>query len=297
MPTLIEVVRLSTSFLAQRGSESARLDAELLTAHSLNLRRLDLYLQYDRPLRDEELEPIRALLRRRAAGEPVAYLVGEREFYGRPFHVTPAVLIPRPDTETLIEAALRWARAQAGELRIADVGTGSGCIAATMAAELPAAQVVASDVSNEALDVARDNAHRLGVAERIEFVQGAWCKPLRPRAPFDMLLSNPPYVTAAEVGELAVDVRNYEPHAALAAGEDGMLGYRELLRDPASLLHDRDAYIALEVDPRRAEQVETLVAATWPRAAVRRIADLTGRDRVVEAIVRQGETPPPPLPT
>jgi len=284
VPTLLDVLRLSTSFLAQRGSDSARLDAELLTAHSLGLRRLDLYLQFDRPLREDELDPIRALLRRRAQGEPVAYLVGRREFYGRSFRVTPAVLIPRPDTETLIEAALAWAREQRPDaaLRIADAGTGSGCIAVTMCAELPAATAVASDVSPDALDVARDNAQQLGVAERITLVQGEWAAPLQPQAPYDMLLSNPPYVRVDEVDELAADVRNYEPRGALTAGDDGMDAYRVLLRDAPALLAPQ-AYVALEVDPRRAQAVEALVGETWPRAAVRRIRDLTDRDRVVEA--------------
>lgn len=276
VPTLIDVVRLSTSFLAQRGSDTARLDAELLTAHSLGLRRLDLYLQHDRPLREEELEPVRALLRRRAQGEPVAYLIGEREFYGRAFTVTPAVLIPRPDTETLVEAALRH-----GARRIADIGTGSGCIAVTMAAELPDAHVVATDVSPEALDVARGNAARHGVDDRIEFVQGAWTQPLRDMAPFDMLLSNPPYVTEAELAELAVDVRNYEPHGALVAGEDGMEAYRAILRDAPP----NPRYVAFEVDPRRAVQVASLVAEKWPHATTRCIKDLTDRDRVVEALI------------
>lgn len=276
MPTLIEVVRLSTSFLAQRGGETARLDAELLTAHSLGLRRLDLYLQHDRPLREDELEPIRALLRRRAQGEPVAYIVGEREFYGRIFRVTPAVLIPRPDTETLVEAALQWARGQGRPLRIADVGTGSGCIAVTMAAELPDATVVANDISPDALDVARENARRLEVGERVTFVEGA----LRDDEPIDMLLSNPPYVTENELAELAVDVRNYEPREALVAGEDGMQAYRAILGNAP-----RAAYVALEVDPRRAAQVATLVAQTWPRATTRCIKDLTTRDRVVEALI------------
>jgi release factor glutamine methyltransferase len=281
VPSLIEVLRLSTGFLAQHGSESARLDAELLTAHSLGLRRLDLYLQYDRPMREEELEPIRALLRRRTGGEPVAYLIGEREFYGRAFRVTPAVLIPRPDTETLVEAALQHRSA----LRIADAGTGSGCIAVTMAAELPDAAVVASDVSREALDVARDNARRNGVGERVTFVEGAWTQPLEAHAPFDMLLSNPPYVTTAEMAELATDVRNYEPHLALAAGDDGMGAYRALLARAAGILAP-GAYVALEVDPRRAAQVEALAAATFPGATLRRRQDLTGRDRVVEAVLR-----------
>ena len=278
MPTLLEVLRLSTGFLAQRGSSTARLDAELLTAHSLGLRRLDLYLQFDRPLREEELQPVRELLRRRGAGEPVAYLLGEREFYGRAFAVTPAVLIPRPDTETLVEAALQYREAR----RIADVGTGSGCIAVTMACELPDAHVVATDVSAEALQVARANAERHGVAERVTFVQGAWTEPLRDGAPFDMLLSNPPYVTEAELGELAADVRNFEPHTALVVPGDGLDAYRHIL-DGVDALLGADACVAFEVDPRRAEQVEALMRAALPGRRTRRIQDLTGRDRVVEA--------------
>jgi release factor glutamine methyltransferase len=277
VPTLLEVLRLSTGFLAQRGGESARLDAELLTAHSLGLRRLDLYLQFDRPLREEELEPVRALLRRRAQGEPVAYLLGQREFYGRSFAVTPAVLIPRPDTETLIEAALKQ-----GGTRIADVGTGSGCIAVTMACELPDAHVVATDVSAEALHVARENAQRHGVGERITFVQGDWTQPLREHAPFDMLLSNPPYVTEAELVELAADVKNYEPHQALVMPGDGLDAYRRIL-DGIDALLAPNAYAAFEVDPRRAEQVEVLLREHLPQATTQRIHDLTGRDRVVAA--------------
>ena len=283
MPTLLEVLRLSTSYLAQRGSESARLDAEVLTAHSLGLRRLDLYLQFDRPMREEELQPIRDLLRRRAAGEPVAYLVGEREFYGRVFRVTPSVLIPRPDTEALIEAALRWARERGAALRIADVGTGSGCIAVTMAGELPHAHVVASDVSADALQVAQENAERNGVVERVEFVQGEWGEPLRGHGPFDMVLSNPPYVTAGEMETLARDVREFEPHLALTARDaDGLDAYRALMAAAPALLNP-DGYVAVEVDPRRAEVVAEMVQAAFPEAVVRRVQDLTGRDRVVEA--------------
>jgi len=286
LPTLLDVLRLSTSYLAQRGSESARLDAELLTAHSLGLRRLDLYLQFDRPLREDELEPVRALLRRRASGEPVAYLVGEREFYGRAFVVTPAVLIPRPDTETLVEAALGWARARAADgsgLRIADVGTGSGCIGVTMAAELSGAHIVASDVSAEALEVARQNAARLGTPNLI-LARGAWTEPLREHGPYDLLLSNPPYVTTAELEELATDVRNHEPRQALEGGEDGLDAYKALFSGIADVLRT-PAYVGFEVDPRRAAQVAQLLGAALPGWDIQSRADLTGRARVVEATI------------
>jgi len=152
--TVLDVVRLSTTYLSEHGSDSARLDSELLVAHALGIERLGVYLQYDRPLADHELDTIRTLLRRRGRGEPIAHLTGRREFYGRSFRVTPAVLIPRPETETLVERALKVARELGGELRIADLGTGSGCLACTLAAELPGATVIASDLSAAALAVA-----------------------------------------------------------------------------------------------------------------------------------------------
>jgi release factor glutamine methyltransferase len=285
-PTLVEIVRLSTRFLAERGSQSPRLDAELLAGHSLGLRRIDLYLQHDRPLTDAELEPLRALLRRRAAGEPVAYLVGEREFYGRPFRVTPAVLIPRPETETLVERTLRWARAVAGPggagLRLADAGTGSGCIACTLAAELPGARVTAGDVSPAAVAVARENAARLGVAGRVEVGEGSWEVPLAAGAPFDALLSNPPYVTAAEMDGLMREVRDHEPRLALEAGADGLDAYRGLLDGCLPLLRP-GGYLGLEIDPRRRDAVVDLVRARRPEAEVAVRDDLAGRARVVEA--------------
>jgi release factor glutamine methyltransferase len=285
-PTVVEILRLSTGYLAAQGSDTPRLDAELLAAHSLGLRRIDLYLQHDRPLGEGELVPLRALLRRRAAGEPVAYLVGVREFYGRPFRVTPAVLIPRPETETLVERTLRWARSVAGPegagLRLADVGTGSGCIACTLAAELPGAVVTAGDVSAEAVAVARENAERLGVAGRVEVGEGSWDEPLVARAPFDALVGNPPYVTTVEMDGLMREVRDHEPRLALEAGADGLDASRELLRRCLPLLRP-GGYLALEIDPRRRDAIVDLVRAGRPDTEVGVAGDLAGRPRVVEA--------------
>src|ERR1700722_16606403 len=163
-PILIDIVRLSTTYLGDHGSSSARLDSELLCAQALGLRRIDLYLQFDRPLDEQELTSIRELVRRRGKGEPVAYITGTREFYGRPFTVTSDVLIPRPDTETIVERALVALRVGDGRTaRVADLGTGSGCIAITLAAEVPGTEVVATDISAAALDVARANAEQLDV--------------------------------------------------------------------------------------------------------------------------------------
>lgn len=278
--TLLEVVRLAAGYLAGRGVERPRLDAELLIARALGVRRIDLYLQYDRPLTEAELAAVRELLRRRARGEPVAYLLGEREFFGRPFVVTPAVLVPRPETETLVEVVLEWARARRGRVRIADVGTGSGCLAVTLAAELPEATVVASDLSEEAVSVAAENASRHDVQARVEAVVGSWGEPLVGRGPFDVVVSNPPYVATAEIADLPRDVRDFEPRLALDAGADGLVPYRALLPGIAPVL-GTPALVAIEVDPRRAGQVAAMAAAVWPRARVITRRDLAGAERVV----------------
>ena len=280
--TLIDVLRLSTDYLAQRGSTSPRLDAELLLARALEVRRLDLYLLHDRPLREPELAAARELIRRRAGGEPVAYITGVREFYNRTFAVTPAVLIPRPETETLVEVALRRLR----ELRahaeptVADLGTGSGCIAVSLGAELPALRVVATDASSAALDVARGNAVAHGVGDRITFLEGDWAAPLT--APFDIVVSNPPYVTTAEHADTARDVREFEPRAALDGGAGGMDAYRALLASLAAKASP-GATLLFEIDPRRAGLVADAVRGVFPDARVSVHQDLTRRDRVLEA--------------
>lgn len=286
----MEVVRLSTGYLESHGSASPRLDAEVLAALALNLRRLDLYLQFDRPLEAEQLDAIRDLVRRRGDGEPVAHITGRREFYGRSFSVSPQVLIPRPDTETLVQLALAEARRRApgGEgLRIADIATGSGCIAVTLAVELPGAEVVATDLSEAALEVARDNAQAHGVTGRVEILSGSWCEPLAGRR-FDIVVSNPPYVTTVEMAGLAADVRDHEPRLALDGGTDGLCAYRSLMPSMAALL-EPGGWAALEVDVLRAADVATIVTeALGPSTRTQKHADLTGRTRVLSLVVGTG---------
>jgi release factor glutamine methyltransferase len=276
--TVLDVVRLSTTYLSEHGSDSARLDSELLVAHALGIERLGVYLQYDRPLADHDLDTIRTMLRRRGRGEPIAHLTGRREFYGRSFRVTPAVLIPRPETETLVERALKVAREQGGELRIADLGTGSGCLACTLAAELPGATVIASDLSAAALAVAAENAEALGVAGRVLFVEGGWTEGLV--ADLDLVVSNPPYVTSAEMDELPRDVA-CEPRLALDGGADGLDAYRDLLPAVAERAPGV-CWVGLEVDSRRADAVAELSRGIWPAAAIVIVDDLSHRPRVVE---------------
>jgi len=281
--TLLDILRLSTTYLGEHGSATPRLDAELLCAYALGLRRIDVYLQFDRQLRDDELNATRELVRRRARGEPVAYITGVREFYGRPFAVDPAVLIPRPDTETLVDVALRHLRARRDDARgarVADLGTGSGCIAVSLAAEIPALRVVATDVSAAALAVARRNAERHGVVERITFAQGSWGDALE--GTFDMVVSNPPYVTVEEVADAAPDVRDFEPHVALLGGADGLDAYRALLGSLPGRLRD-GTRLLFEVDPRCAEMVSALITGAFAGAETVVVQDLAGHDRVVDA--------------
>jgi release factor glutamine methyltransferase len=279
----MEVVRLSTGYLDSHGSSSPRLDAELLAAQALKLRRIDVYLQFDRPLEEEQLGAIRELVRRRGDGEPVAHITGEREFHGRTFTVSPDVLIPRPETETLVGLAIAEAlrRAPGGEgLRIADVATGSGCIAVTLAAELPGAKVTATDVSEAALGIARANATRHGVADRVELVHGSWCAPLAERR-FDIVVANPPYIPTHELAGLGRDVRDHEPALALDGGADGLDAYRALLPSIATVLA-AGGWSALEIDTRAAERVSALaVEALGPGTVTDIHPDLTLRPRVV----------------
>lgn len=276
-PTLIDVLRLSTTYLGDHGSSSARLDSELLCAQALGLRRIDLYLQFDRPLDEQELASIRELIRRRGKGEPVAYITGTREFYGRPFGVTPDVLIPRPDTETLVQRAVAYLRDRPGaELRVADLGTGSGCIAITLGAEVPGMRMAATDVSTAALDVARANATALGID--VEFVECSWVDALD--GTFDLIVSNPPYVTTDELAAVDRDVRDFEPRAALLAGDDGLDAYRALLASIRD--HVTTVRLMLEVDPRHAAAVAAQVGDTFPGAITGEVPDLTGRTRVLD---------------
>jgi len=200
------------AFLEKQGVPGARLDAELLVAHALGVDRLGLFLSLDRPLEPDEIVRGRELLMRRARREPAAYVIGKREFYGREFRVGPGVLVPRPETELLVDLARARLAGREGA-RIADVGTGSGCIAITLALELAGSRVVASERSAPALEQARANAAHLGA--QVEFRLGDGLAPLDEDAPFDALLMNPPYIDPAVRGTLEPEVRDHEPPEAL----------------------------------------------------------------------------------
>lgn len=287
---LVDYLRLATDYLKKCGSDSARLDAELLLAHVLGLDRVALYVNHDRPLVPDEVDAFREMLRRRCQGMPIAYITGERAFLSTTVQVSPAVLIPRPETELLVEAVVDWLGRQSGStLMIADVGTGSGAIAIGIALAEPRATVAALDVSADALSVAGTNVERHQLVARIELVSGDLLTPLLvpPRGDvwagrLDAVVSNPPYVATKELETLPRDVRDYEPRVALDGGEDGLAVYRRLIPMAARVLRP-GGLLALEIgaDQRAAVAALLAEAASWRNVRVRQ--DYAGHDRVVLA--------------
>ncbi|HEX6241959.1 MAG TPA: peptide chain release factor N(5)-glutamine methyltransferase [Polyangiales bacterium] len=265
--------------LQKRGIDSARLEADLLVAHALKQKRLALYLDLDRPLEDAELRTVRALVERRRAFEPIAYILGEREFYGRGFEVNRDVLIPRPDTETLVEQALLTLRSGDDAARVLDLCTGSGAVALTLAAELPARRILATDVSAAALSVATRNAERLGLSERVELRQGDLFAAVPAGERFAAITANPPYVGAEELLTLAPDVRDHEPALALDAGADALSFYRRIAQDAPRFLAP-GASLLVEVGYTQASAVQALFSAAG-LLEVRSAKDLAGTERVV----------------
>lgn len=265
--------------LEKRGLDNARLDADLLVSHALKQKRIALYLDLERPLIEAELAAIRGLVARRRAREPIAYILGEREFYGRPFEVNREVLIPRPDTETLVEQALLCVRAGAPEGPLLDMCTGSGAVAVTLAAELPERTVVASDLSESALQVAQKNAERSGVAGRVDFRHGDLFAALKEGERFALITVNPPYIGSHEMAGLDADVRDYEPHLALDAGDDALVFYRRLAAGAAARLV-QGGTLLVEVGYTQAREVAALFSAHGLND-VRSAKDLAGTERVV----------------
>jgi release factor glutamine methyltransferase len=278
--TVLDVIKWTTGRFTARGLSSPRLDAELLAAHAFGMARVQLYTHFDRPLAAEELAALRELVRRRQAGEPVAYLTGKKEFWSLDLRVDSRVLVPRPDTETLVEVALDLLP-KAEPRRVADIGTGSGAVALALKRERPEADVVAVDRSPDALAVARANALRLGLAVR--FVEGDLLAPLAGEAPFDLLTANLPYIPTADLTDLAPEVRS-EPRLALDGGADGLDLIRRLLAEGAGARASLvpGGAVALEIGVGQAGAVAGLLRAAGLVDPVIR-CDLAGLDRVVVA--------------
>jgi release factor glutamine methyltransferase len=284
-PRPLELARLAAEHLATRGVTDGRLDAELLLAHVLGIRRLDLYLQFERPLTDEEVAAYREAIRRRARREPLQYITGEAAFRELVLRVDPRVLIPRPETEVLVGEVLDWARGEAaagGALSALDVGTGSGAIALSLLREGPFGRVVATDVSAGALEVAAANAAALGLADRLELRAGSVWSAVGEVERFHVIVANPPYVMESERATLMPEVRDHEPGAALFSGPDGLEVVREIVGGARAHLR-AGGLLALEVGVGQASTVAGLVSAAG-LASPRVVVDLAGRERVVLAV-------------
>lgn len=277
--TLLDYLQVTANFLIGRGIEGARLDAELMLAHVLTLTRTQLYTNFERPLAADEVDRFRELVKRRANREPVAYILGRREFWSMDFTVDRRVLVPRPETELLVEVVLDALKARGVVAPcVADVGTGSGAIAIAIAKEAPEASVVATDRSGAALEVAPVNAALHGVEARIEFVAGDGCAALAGKGPFDAIVSNPPYIRSAEMTALAPEVREWEPRWALESGTEGMDVTTPLVEQAFELLVPGGT-LAVEVGTQAALVREAFLARGYEAVAVRR--DLAGLERVV----------------
>ena len=276
----------TTAHLKKHGSDTPRLDTEILLAHARGCRRIELYTRFDDVLSERERSAMRDLVRRRAQSEPVAYLVGHREFFSLDFQVTPAVLIPRPDTETLVVELLDVAKPLSAP-RILDVGTGSGCIAIAAAVNHPTAQIAATDANDAALAVARENAQKHHVVERIAFRSGDLFAPVEQDEPFDIVVSNPPYIAEHEKDTLQNDVRKYEPHEALFSGPSGLEVLFRLI-DEAPRHLAAGGTLMLEISPEQSEAVAGRMDSSGKFQDIRVVKDLPGLARVVRGRYRVG---------
>ena len=303
--TILATLRWTTDYFRTKGVSEPRAAAEVLLAHTLSVSRLDLYLRYDQPLNPEELARFKALMVRRREGEPVAYLTGHREFWSLDIQVTPAVLIPRPETETLVAAALEAGRFyEEKELRSGgqvedqpktenrkpktsplwglEVGVGSGAVVIALAKELPSMSWVGVDLSGAALTVARANARRHAVLHRVHLLRSDLLAALKPTAAFTLLVANLPYVPRAQWERLPREIKAFEPPGALLGGNDGLDLIRPLIRQAPRYVMG-GGWLLLEVGDRQAPQVAALVAETGAYDRIETIKDFSGIERVVRA--------------
>ena len=275
-------MKKSAGYLQNKGSDSPRLDAEILLCHVLGLQRLDLYLQFDRPLSEEEKSEYRQLLSCRGDREPVAYITGEKEFMSLSFHVTPEVLIPRPDTEVLVEESVRlieeWKKAKKVLPSVFEIGSGSGAISISLLHHFPDLEITASDISDAALSITRKNAERHHVLDRLQLMQGDLFAGAE--GPFDMILSNPPYIAESERESLSPEITKYEPGEALFAGKEGLDIIFRIL-DEGEKKVSPGGWILVEIAPGQIKKLKSKIEADQKFSSSTEIHDYAGRVRVL----------------
>lgn len=286
MWTVLNLITETESYLKKKGIPSARLDAEILLAKVLKVERLQLYLQFDRPIQKNELDAYRSLIVRRAQSEPIAYLKGEKEFWSRKFLVGPGVLIPRPETELLVEHVIKFFSSFPKKpTSILDMGCGSGILAITLALEFPESTVVAVDISEEALYYARLNAEAHGAGDRIRFIKTDFFHDITVwKQNYDLVVSNPPYIPSNQIQNLMPDVKNFEPVFALDGGEDGLTFYKYFVSILPQITKEH-SLVALEVDGGIGEKVCEMFYSQWK---VELVKDYGGQKRVVLAKGKNG---------
>jgi release factor glutamine methyltransferase len=285
--TVKRLLTWTADFLKKKGSESPRLDAEVLLAHVLEWPRVQLYTHFEQEVEEAPRSSFRELVKRRSEGAPVAYLVGRKEFFSLSLIVSPAVLIPRPDTETAVVVALDCLKGKPAP-RVVDVGTGSGCLALAIAKHHPTAQVLAIDLSEDALAVARKNAEILGLLDRIEFRRGDLLATAAQDGPFDMIVSNPPYIASGEIAKLERGVRDFEPHLALDGGPDGLRVVDRLIEQARTML-SLGGDLILEIGSEQEMPVRALIASREGFAPSATIRDAANYPRVIAARWAGGE--------
>lgn len=279
MPSVLEIIQKTSEFFAARGIESPRLNAEHLIGHALGLKRMQLYLQFERVLVEPELEKIRPLVRRRAQREPLQYILGTVEFAGVKLKVDRRALIPRPETELLVEIVIE-SQPKPPE-RVLDLGTGTGAIALALAKAFPEARVTAVDLSDEALVLAAENVAASGLAERVKLLRSAWFAEIGRDERYDLIVSNPPYLTDAETDEASPEVRQYEPRSALVAADAGLADLRAIIAAAPGFLAEGGLLVLETGITQHAELVRLAGESGLERIESRR--DLTGRDRFLLA--------------
>jgi release factor glutamine methyltransferase len=280
----LPLAQKAAHLFSEKGIENARLEAELLLAHVLGIRRLDLYLQHDRPLTESQLEAYRGCVRRRLKREPLQHIIGRVQFRHLELAVDARALIPRPETELLVEEVVRYARERAEALRAIDLGVGSGAIALSIAHEAPNVSVVATDVAGAALELAAENADRLGLS--LELRRGELWAVVASDERFDIVVSNPPYVAEHERPTLQPEVRDWEPAAALFGGDDGLQVIRALIAGAPAHMRP-GALFALEIGMTQAAAVRDLVEQATSFENIRVVRDLSSRERIITALCRK----------
>ena len=278
--TILSLLKWAANYFESHDIESPRAAAEILLAFALKMTRIDLYLKYDQPLSSDELAAFKSLIKRRIKREPVAYILGEKEFWSLDFKVNPGVLIPRPETECLVEAALPELE-QSSTLSILDLGTGSGAIVIALASEHPRHRYVASDRSPDAVKLAEENARRHQMENRISFCIGEWFEPLeQTKDTFDLIVSNPPYIRAGDIVKLQPEILGYEPRIALDGGEDGLDWIKLIVRSAPLYLRSGGSLI-MEIGHDQREEIQKIISDAGGYGEIQFSKDYSGHDRIV----------------